>query len=165
MSLMFSDPSFSSLLLVNSLVLCRLIRFTFKQRIDIACGLLLMLFKCLYIYLFMFGCVGSSLLLTGFLQLWRAGATLSCVERASPCGGFSCCGRRTGFSSCGTWAQQLWLVGSKAQAHQLWLTGLVAPRHVGSSQTRGGTRVPCIGRWILNHCAPGKSLLPPPFKR
>ena len=35
----------------------------------------------------------------------------------------------------------------------MWLTGLVAPRHVGSSQTRARTRVPCIGRRILNHCA------------
>ena len=32
-------------------------------------------------------------------------------------------------------------------------TGLVAPRHVGSSQTRARTRVPCIGRQTLNHCA------------
>ena len=31
--------------------------------------------------------------------------------------------------------------------------GLVAPRHVGSSRTKARTRVPCIGRWILNHCA------------
>ena len=31
--------------------------------------------------------------------------------------------------------------------------GLVAPRHVGSSRTRARTRVPCIGRWILNHYA------------
>ena len=31
--------------------------------------------------------------------------------------------------------------------------GLVAPRHVGSSQTWAQTHVPCIGRWILNHCA------------
>ena len=30
---------------------------------------------------------------------------------------------------------------------------LVSPRHVGSSQTRARTRVPCIGRQILNHCA------------
>ena len=30
--------------------------------------------------------------------------------------------------------------------------GLVDPQHVGSSQTRAQTRVPCIGRWILNHC-------------
>ena len=31
--------------------------------------------------------------------------------------------------------------------------GLVAPWHVGSSQARARTRVPCIGRHILNHCA------------
>ena len=31
--------------------------------------------------------------------------------------------------------------------------GLVGPRHVGSSRTRVRTRVPCIGRRILNHCA------------
>ena len=40
-----------------------------------------------------------------------------------------------------------------AQGQQLWLTGPAAPRHVGSSQTRARTRVPCIGRQILNHCA------------
>ena len=61
--------------------------------------------------------------------------------------------RRTGFTSCGTRAQQLWLVGSRTQAQQLWLTGLVAPRHVGSSRTRARTCVSCIGRRILNHCA------------
>ena len=31
--------------------------------------------------------------------------------------------------------------------------GPSAPRHVGSSQTRARTRVPCIGRRILSHCA------------
>ena len=31
--------------------------------------------------------------------------------------------------------------------------GLVAPWHVGSSQTRDRTRVPSVGRQILNHCA------------
>ena len=35
----------------------------------------------------------------------------------------------------------------------MWRTGLVAPWHVGSSQSRARTRVPCIGRQILNHCA------------
>ena len=29
---------------------------------------------------------------------------------------------------------------------------LVALQHVGSSRTRDWTCVPCIGRWILNHC-------------
>ena len=40
----------------------------------------------------------------------------------------------------------------------MWLTGLVAPWHVGSSQTRARTRVPCIGRRILNHCATREAL-------
>ena len=35
----------------------------------------------------------------------------------------------------------------------MWRTGLVAPWHVGSSWTRARTRVLCIGRRILNHCA------------
>ena len=59
--------------------------------------------------------------------------------------------RRVGFSSYVTRAKQLWLAGSRVQVQQLWLMGLVAPRHVGSSRTRAQTRVPCIGRWILNH--------------
>ena len=36
--------------------------------------------------------------------------------------------------------------------------GLVAPRHVGSSQTRARTRVLCIGRQILNHCTTREAL-------
>ena len=32
------------------------------------------------------------------------------------------------------------------------------PRHVGSSQTRARTRVPCIGRQTLNHCATREAL-------
>ena len=31
--------------------------------------------------------------------------------------------------------------------------GPSSPRHVGSSQTRARTHVPCTGRQILNHCA------------
>ena len=54
--------------------------------------------------------------------------------------------------------QQLWLTGSRAQAQQLWHTSLVALRHVGPSRTRARTRVPCIGRRILNHCATGEAL-------
>ena len=56
--------------------------------------------------------------------------------------------------------QQLWHAGSRAQAQQLWRTGLVAPRHVGSSQTRARTRVPCIGRHILNQCTTREVPLP-----
>ena len=55
-------------------------------------------------YLFIFGCVGSSLLCVGFLWLWRVGAALRCGVRASHCGGFSLWStgsRHAGFSSCG----------------------------------------------------------------
>ena len=84
--------------------------------------------------------VYSSLRCTGFslwwlLLLWSMGS------------------RCSGFISCGTRAQQLWLAGSRAQPQQSWRTGLVAPWHVGSSWTRARTRVPCIGRRIPNHCA------------
>ena len=71
------------------------------------------------------------------------------------------------FSSCGKWgplfiavrgpftvvASRCGAQAPDAQAQQLWLTGLVAPWHVGSSQTKARTRVPCICRQILNHCA------------
>ena len=90
----------------------------------------------LFINLFIFGCVGSSFLCEGFLQLWRAGATLHCGAQASHCRGLS-----------------LWSTGSRRAGSVVWLTGPVAPRHVGSSQTRARTRVPCIDRQILNHCA------------
>ena len=45
----------------------------------------------LFIYSFIFGCVGSPLL---------PGATLGCGVQASHCGGFSCCGAQ----AIGTWA-------------------------------------------------------------
>ena len=103
-----------------------------------------------FIYLFIFGCIGSSLLRAGFLQLQRAGATLRCGVRASHCGGFSCCGARAlgawasivvshGLSSCdsqalehrpsscGTWAQLLcsmWdLLGPGLEPMSLALVG------------------------------------------
>ena len=90
-----------------------------------------------FIYSFIYGCVGSSFLCEGSLQLRQAGATPHHGARASHCSGLSCCGAQA----------------PDAQAQQLWLTGVVAPRHVGSSQTRARTRVPCIGRQTLNHCA------------
>ena len=56
--------------------------------------------------------------------------------------------RRAGFSSC----------GSRALERRLRSCGARAPRHVGSSPTRARTRVPCIGRRILNHCATREAL-------
>ena len=52
------------------------------------------------------------------------------------------------FSSCGSWAQWWWFLGSRAQAQWWWLPG--ALRHLESSQTRDRTRVSCIGRWVLH---------------
>ena len=72
------------------------------------------------------------------------------------------------FSSCGKWGPlfiavhgPLTVAASLAAEHRLQTRrlsncgsrGLAAPRHVGSSQTRARTRLPCIGRQILNHCA------------
>ena len=94
-------------------------------------------FHYLFIYSFIFGCVGSSFLCKGSLQLRQAGATLHRGARAS---------HHRGLSRCGAQAPD-------AQAQQLWLTGPAAPWHAGSSQTRARTRVPCISRQILNHCA------------
>ena len=69
--------------------------------------------------------------------MWQAGATLHRGARASQYHGLSCCGAQA----------------PDAQAQQLWLTGPVAPRHVGSSQTRARTGVPCTSRQTPNHCA------------
>ena len=77
------------------------------------------------------------------------------------------------FSSCGKWGPlfiavhgPLTVVASLVAEHRLqthrlsklWLMGLVAPRHVGSSQTRAQTHVSCIGRQILNRCATREAL-------
>ena len=100
-------------------------------------GIIIYFFINLFIHSFIFGCVGSSPLCEGSLQLRQAGATLHHDARAS---------HHRGLSRCGAQAPD-------AQAQQSWLTGPVAPRHVGSSQTRARTCVPCIGRQIPNHCA------------
>ena len=71
------------------------------------------LFFFVFISLFICGCVGSSLLCAGFLQLRRVEATLRCGAGTSHCGGFSCCGAwalgaqasvvaACGLSSCGS---------------------------------------------------------------
>ena len=103
------------------------------------------------------GC--SSLRCTDF-SLWWLLLLRSMGSRHT---GFSSCSLwalERGLSSCGTWAQQLWLVGSRGQAQYLKRTGLAAPQHAGSSRTRARTRIPCIGRRVLNHCATGEVPVP-----
>ena len=121
----------------GTLLICKITTFI-RHLLCANCFVYIFFFflKELLYLLFIFGCVGSSFLCEGFLQLWQAGATHRGV-RASHCRGLSCCRAQA----------------PDAQAQQLWLTGLVAPRHVGSSQTGARTRIPCIGRQTLNHCA------------
>ena len=91
----------------------------------------------------LFGCTGSSCCVQAISRYSEQGLLPSCNVQASHCRGFACCRAQAlkimSFSSCGSWAQQL--------QHM----GLVALWHVGSSQIRDWTHVPCIGRWILNH--------------
>ena len=90
----------------------------------------LCLFSEIAYFIFIFGCPGSSMLLSPVAASWDSS------RLAMPCGGFSCCGALalgwSGFRSGGA-------------------VGLVALQHVGSSQTRNQTHVPCTGRQILNH--------------
>ena len=51
------------------------------------------------------------------------------------------------------WPLLLQSTGSRRAGSVVVAHGLVAPRHMGSSQTRARTHVPCIGRQFLNHCA------------
>ena len=95
------------------------------------------------IFFLFFGCVGSSFCTWAFSSCSEWGLLFNAMHgllmwwllllRSM---GSTC----TDFSSCSMWAQQL------------WHTGLVAPQHVGSSQTRDRTHVPCIDRQILNCC-------------
>lgn len=78
------------------------------------------------------GCAGYSLLHTGFLSLWQAGATLHCSAHASRCSGFLCC--------------RLQALGSQAQ--QSWLSRSLALRHVESFQTRDQICIPL--HWQAN---------------
>ena len=62
--------------------------------------------------------------------------------------------RHTGFSSCGTWAQQLWHPGSVVVAH-----GLSCSTACGIFSDQGSNPCPLHWhRWILSHCATREAL-------
>ena len=92
----------------------------------------------IYLFLFIFGCFGSLLLCTAFSSCDEGGLLFVPVHRLLIA--VASLVAEQGLQARGL--QQLWLAGSRAQAQQLWHMGLVAPRHVGSSQTRAQTRVP-----------------------
>ena len=107
------------------------------------------------IHLFIFGCAASLLLLGLSSSCGEGGSSLvsgcrlliAAVSLVAECGLQACWLQQLQHV-----AQSLRLPGSGAQAQWLWHTGFVAPRHVGSSWTREGTCVSCIGRrMILYH--------------
>ena len=123
-------------------------------------------------YLFIFGCIGSSLLCMDFLQLRQAGATLRCGARASRCGGFSCCKAwalgiwasvavACRLSSCGTRAQLL---------HGTWdpsRPGIepVFPALAGGFSTTVPLRKPLIifYKWLRQRLCYELTCVPPNF--
>ena len=106
-----------------------------------------------YLFIYLFGCIGSLLLCADFLQLQRVGAPLRCGAQASHCGdlllqstgsrcaGFSSCITRAlkhaGFSSCGTQAQLL---------HGMWALPRPGIKPVS----------PTLAGGFLNTAPPGK---------
>ena len=88
------------------------------------------------------------------------GPFFAAVHRLLIAGPFLLCSvgsRHANFSSCSTWAQKLWLSGSRARAQWLWCMGLVAPQHVESSQIRDQTCVPRLAGGFLSTAPSGKS--------
>ena len=98
----------------------------------------------------------------GFLQLWRAGATLRCGVRASHCGGFSCCRAR----ALGAWASvvvacRLSRCGSRALEHRLSNCGTRAQLLCGMWDLPGPglePMSPALAGGFLTTAPPGKSL-------
>ena len=123
--------------LISKRVCVKLVLFLLKILIEFSRKHLDFFLEIFFFLIYLWLCFGSSFLCEGFLQLRQVGATLHRSARASQYHGLSCCGAQA----------------PDVQAQQSWLTGTAAPRHVGSLGTRARTRVPCIGRWILNHCA------------
>ena len=120
-----------------SIVLQQYVRHFYKH----LSYLLLFFFLIILFYLFIFGCVGSSLLHMGFLQLRQAGAALHCGPWASHCGGFSCCRvRALGAGASVVVARGLWSAGSVVVAH-----GLSCSMACGIFPDRGSN--PCPLHW------------------
>ena len=93
----------------------------------------------------------------GFSLVVKNGLLSSCGACASHCSDFSRAAqalRCTGFSSCLTWAQQLQLPGSRAQAQQVWCTGFSCSSACGIFPNQGLNL--CLLHWQadslpLNH--------------
>ena len=108
--------------------------------------------------LFIFGCIWSSLLHAGFLQLCQAGATLLCSARAH-CGGFPCCrARALGARASVVVARRLQSTGSVVVAH-----GLSCSAACGIFLDQGSN--PCPLHWqadnVCHQGSPAHGILEP----
>ena len=95
--------------------------------------------------LFMIFVSAGSPLLCQLSSGCRGGPLSGCPAWASRGGGSFSCGVRAGGLE-GLRGREAW-----AQSPGAVAVGLSRLRRVGSSRTRDGARVPCIGRWILYH--------------
>ena len=84
-----------------------------------------------------------------FSRCSRQGLLSRCGVEASHMVASNCGTRALGHAGCSS---------CSPQARSLQHMGLVTLRHVGSSQTRDRTHVPCNGRPILNHWATREAL-------
>ena len=100
------------------------------------------------INVFILAVLGSLLPRGLFSSCWERGLLSSCSAQASHYSGFFY--RRAQapglLSSCCSWAQQSWSLGSRTQVRQLWCIDLDAPRHVGPSLLDHGSN-PCLLPW------------------
>ena len=108
-----------------------------------------------FIYLFIFGCAGSSLLRGPFSSCGEWGLVSSCGVQSSHCSGFSCWGAhalgRLGFSSCSSWA-----LGHRLS--RWWAQGLVALLLVRSFKIRDCTCDSCMTGGFFTTEISGKPL-------
>ena len=119
--------------------------------IEVCCGYFVFQIRVFKIY-FIFGCAGSSLLCTGSLQLWRAGATSYLWHRASHCDGFFSCGAQAP----GAWASVVVVRGplvvahgpQSVQASVIVVHGLSSSVACGIFQDQGSN--PCPLHWQAN---------------
>jgi len=107
------------------------VSFNFMAAVTIWSDFFIIIFLFFFLYLHIYFCLrGSALLLRGFsLVVASGGRSLVVVPRLL----------------------LLQSTGSRVQAQHLWCMGMHALWHVGSSQTRDRTCVPCTERQTLIH--------------
>ena len=109
--------------------------------------------KTISVLFFLFGCAGSSLLYSGFsLVAVSRGCSLVVVHGlfiavaslVAEHGALGC----TGFSSSGTWVQEFWFLGSRAQTGSIVVHGLTCPEACGIFPDLGLNL--CLLHWLAD---------------